>query len=114
MSDTINICEAKVVINKRHGGYGLSRKAIERLIELGCEEAKVVLEEFNDKEYLRSDPLYDIPRHHPLLIQVVEELGEEANGDSAELKVVNIKLGYDIIDYDGLESIGINGYADDY
>ena len=32
----------------------------------------------------------DPPRDHPLLIQVIEELGLEANGPHATLKVVEI------------------------
>jgi hypothetical protein len=47
------------------------------------------------------------PRADPLLVRVVEELGEEANGSFAKLKVVEIPDGvdYQIDDYDGVESI---------
>lgn len=49
----------------------------------------------------------DIPRHDLDLIKVVEELGEDANGRCAELKVVEIPDGVDYVieGYDGLESI---------
>lgn len=46
-------------------------------------------------------------RAHPLLVQVVEELGEKANGRCAELSVVEIPDGtdYEIDEYDGNEHI---------
>ncbi len=46
-------------------------------------------------------------RTDPLLIKIVEELGEEANGRCAELKIVEIPDGTDweIDQYDGLETI---------
>ena len=53
-------------------------------------------------DFLRRDN-----RTHPLLVRVVEELGEAANGKHAELKVVEIPDGveWEIDEYDGLESI---------
>jgi hypothetical protein len=49
----------------------------------------------------------DDKRDHPLLIKVVEELGDKANGPCAELKVVEIPDGikWEIDEYDGNESI---------
>lgn len=49
----------------------------------------------------------DIERHDPVLVQVVEEMGDKANGDHAELKVVEIPddVNYIIEEYDGLEHI---------
>ncbi len=46
-------------------------------------------------------------RADPLLVQVVEELGEAANGACAKLKVVEIPDGvdYEVDEYDGFESI---------
>lgn len=50
---------------------------------------------------------YRIKRDDPMLIQVVEELGEEANGACADLEIAEIPDGieYEISEYDGLESI---------
>lgn len=47
----------------------------------------------------------DVERHDPALVQVVEELGERADGDHAQLKVVQIPddVQYQIEDYDGNE-----------
>lgn len=48
----------------------------------------------------------DIPRHDPVLVKIVEELKEEANGDCAKLVVEEIETPmYRIEDYDGMESI---------
>lgn len=46
-------------------------------------------------------------REHPLVVRVVEELGTDASGRFADLKVVEIPDGvqYTIEEYDGLEHI---------
>lgn len=50
---------------------------------------------------------YDLKRDDPILVQVVEELGKEANGEHAELEVVSIpgNVKWHIDEYDGTESI---------
>lgn len=49
----------------------------------------------------------DIERDDPKLVEVVERLGEAANGDFADLKIVDIPddVEWDIIDYDGMEYV---------
>ncbi len=49
----------------------------------------------------------EIERDDPNLVKVVEELGKEANGRFAELKVVKIpdNVEWEIDEYDGLETI---------
>jgi hypothetical protein len=49
----------------------------------------------------------DFERADPILVQVVEELGNEANGRAAHLKVKDIPPGtlYRIDEYDGNESV---------
>lgn len=46
-------------------------------------------------------------RSDPLMLQVIEELGDEANGGCAELKIVEIPDGtdYELDEYDGIEHI---------
>ncbi len=46
-------------------------------------------------------------RINPKLIQVVEELGEKANGSCAELKIVEVPddVNWTITEYDGLETV---------
>lgn len=48
-----------------------------------------------------------IERNDPLLVQVVETLGREANGFAAELKVVEIPddVVWEITEYDGIETV---------
>lgn len=48
-----------------------------------------------------------IPRHHPLLIQVVEELEEKASGECALLEIEEVPAGrtYKITEYDGKETV---------
>lgn len=63
----------------------------------------------------RSNELYDaltiyegrISRTDPILVQVVEELGEKANGNNAELAIAELPSGtlYRIDEYDGNESV---------
>lgn len=52
--------------------------------------------------YLREEH-----REDPILIEVIEELGDKANGRFANLKVVEIPddLNYVIDDYDGIETL---------
>jgi hypothetical protein len=61
--------------------------------------------DYND-HYVREESLYD-NRHDPLLVQVVEELGDEANGLCARLRIVELPKGtlYRIDEYDGSESV---------
>ena len=81
----------KIVYNGCYGGFSLSLAAWERYIELGGE----------------VDVAHDIPRTDPILVQVVEELGERANGLCAELHIDDLAVGtkYRIREYDGLEYI---------
>ena len=80
----------KVVINICHGGFGLSEKALE-----------IYRKEVNDPQAVE----WRIPREHPVLVRLVEELGEEANARFSELKVVEIPDGIEwtVCEYDGVE-----------
>lgn len=132
----------KIVINKQHGGFGLSEEGIQRYLEI--KGLKFWREENNKfssiigpkywlvpEDQRLSDPnaeewhsmtmaqrqkhnqTYsqqvfsdrDLARDDPVLVQVVEELGEVADSRFSSLKVVEIPAGveWQIDEYDGLE-----------
>ena len=95
----------KVVINRCYGGFSISKKAAEYMAERGSEIAKKDLS--LPSEYFHS---YDYERTDPLLIEAIETLGKEANGDSANLAIIEIPNDMDwyIDEYDGMESIHEN------
>jgi hypothetical protein len=97
----------KVVINSCFGSFGLSNEAMDRLVELGYELTPNPNYNPHEKSifnYKYKVP-WDIDRSDPTLIKVVEELGERANGDFANLEIVEVEWLYSITEYDGLESI---------
>lgn len=83
----------KIVINRSHGGFGLSEEAYKYL---GLD-----WDGYGDK-YADIDSRTD-----PKLIECVETLGEVANGESAELKIVEIPddVDWEIEEYEGKEHI---------
>lgn len=133
----------EIVINKCFGGFGLSDKAYEKMIEYGIPVQRHYKQERDPKTHLYQDqPLnngeviydreltpaeeddfgernyrglwgrywdswIDKNRTHPILIRVIKELGEEANGRHAELNIVEIPEGVDweIDEYDGMEHV---------
>lgn len=119
---------AKIVYNACFGGFSLSPVAIDRYAELkgitiydGCylcpkEEYERIADE-EDKNpigpdrYAKSNALYfchsNIDRADPFLVQVVEELGDKANGSYAKLRIKEVPTGtlYRIDDYDGYETV---------
>lgn len=137
----------KLVINKCYGGFGLSEKALLRLIDLGVpvvpyfaqkrnpetglllpeprNEGDIIIDyahpecDWGDDRdraerhvsfmgrYSASWLRDDKNRSHPLLVQVVESLGDEASGRFGRLRIVEVPDGVDfeIDDYDGQESI---------
>ena len=100
----------KLVINERCGGYGLSEEAVFRYAELKGLTIDVKRTQWytsylvNGKDWMETD----IPRNDPILVQVVQKLGGVANGDYADLKIVEIPAGtkYRIREYDdGFEQL---------
>ena len=47
----------------------------------------------------------NVDRHDPVLVQVVEELGDKANGKYAKLAIAQVSGPYRIDEYDGFESV---------
>ncbi len=83
----------RIVINACFGGFGLSTAAHKMLKKLGAP----------DVEWREN-------RDHPLLVRVVDELGEAASDNIAKLKIVEIPDGVEwhIEEYDGNEWIAEN------
>lgn len=112
----------KVVINDEFGGFGLSDKAFEKLLERkGIEFEKSEKEKFGithyyvaghlgeDEHYLSPYDYYN-DRADADLIAVIEEMGKDANGTFSSLKVIEIPDGIEwhVHEYDGLEHIAEN------
>ncbi len=109
----------KIVINTCYGGFGLSQEAYQKLNEWGIpivdyptsdnfEDEKVIFRGgFSESIPRLWDAWLSDERDNPLLVRVVEELGDAANGPYAKLKVVEIPDGLDYIidEYDGIETI---------
>jgi hypothetical protein len=79
----------KIVINTCFGGFNISK------------EAKALYETITSIEASS----HEMQRDDPVLIKIVEDLGAEANGSYAKLKVVEIPDDVDwaIDEYDGKE-----------
>lgn len=103
----------KIVINKCWGGFGLSKEARIELYKLGCEHLttntskpdKFYAAQYDNKNIY--DDHNDSDRNCPLLVKVVEELGDKANGDYAKLEIIEIpnNIKWEIDNYDGMESV---------
>jgi hypothetical protein len=80
----------KIVINTCHGGFGLSDQAL----KLYCER-KGITQIYH----------WNIERDDPVLIEIIEEMGEASGGSYADLKIVDIPddVFWQIEEYDGKE-----------
>lgn len=90
----------KIVINQCHGGFGLSIKAAQTLIEMGL-DPKYLCAPYNNTVNIK----YTLSRDNEFLVRVVEELGEEASAPFAQLNIIEIPKGveWQIEEYDGKE-----------
>ena len=79
----------KVVYNIYHGGFSLSQEAIDWLAKKG----------YTTKVYSK------MPRHHPLLVECVETLGDKAAGRFSKLKIAEVECYYIINDVNGIEFV---------
>lgn len=84
----------QIVINARHGGFGLSDEALE-LYQAFCRDAHIVPQDYD----------CEIPRDSDQLVSVVKVLGERANSVYSRLKIVTIPddVEWTIHEYDGME-----------
>ena len=82
----------KILYNACFGGFGLSEEAI----------AEYNKRTGNDIKW--SD---DIERDDPVLVAIVEEMGDKANGPYSRIRIAELNVGtkYYIDEYDGRESV---------
>ena len=124
----------KVVYNACYGGFNLSREACKRYWELQGKqvwiedmnwgfivwlvppEERVVKGDWatmTQDERIAYNKQHNeqtwgddrVSRHDPILVQVVEELGDKANGMCAKLAIEEVSGPYRIDEYDGSESV---------
>lgn len=119
----------KIVYNDCFGGFGLSETAYQRYAELAGFQLWCI-EDFGIKHYFKEMPngrdlneMYkvegasfyclDLDRHDPILVQVVEELGNKANDKYSDLKIFETSSNqYRIEYYDGSESVQVPSSLD--
>ncbi len=91
---TMNTEEIEIVINVCYGGFSLSDMAMNKYISIKNLEKYQIREE-------------DIKRDDKDLVKIVKQLGSDAYGTYAELKIVKIPADVDwmIEEYDGKEYI---------
>lgn len=99
----------KIVINDDWGGFGISFEAMQLYAKLS---GFTLATDDYDNEYLipsSGTQIYDsdLQRDDPILIQVIEQLGNKANGIHASLKIVEIPddVEWVIQEYDGIEHV---------
>lgn len=100
----------KVVYNNCFGGFSISHACAVRMAELGNKEAQQMIKDEVDYPSDSSIGFYGIlsftPRHDSILVQAVEELGEDASGSMSELRVYELSGDKYFIDvYDGSETV---------
>lgn len=105
----------KIVYNTCYGGFGISHEAAQEMVKRGHRGAEAALNQ--QKEYGYFDSIYIddfVSRTDPVLVAVVEELGERANGNSARLRVEEIEDNAHVMieDHDGKERLEFVGLCD--
>ena len=105
----------RIVINTQYGGFSLSQQAELRYLELAGIPYTLEPQEDRDTQLRLGSKImingkefnsrYDIKRNDPALVATVRQLGSEASGDYATLKVVEVPTDVDwyIEEYDGKE-----------
>ena len=96
----------KVVVNGCFGGFGVSAQGAEWLLANGADPEKVSVGQSETAGHTWTYVQMGLSRHDPLLVRMVETLGERANGDHARLYVHEMEQPlYRIDEYDGSESV---------
>lgn len=107
----ITTMNRKVVYNNCFGGFSITAEAVQLARQLSGNP--------NWGECVLKDELYPdgtlctlnygqypaVPRHDPILVQVVEQLGDKACGRSSALAIATVDGPYRIVEYDGNETV---------
>ena len=106
----------KIVINKKHGDFLPSKEAILlygekkdlKIIAKQDQVIKTITHYFLNE--VKNENLFaewEIKRNDPVLVEVVEQLGDLANSCYSKLKIVEVPddVKWYIHDYDGIESV---------
>jgi hypothetical protein len=99
----------EIMINDQYGGFGLSKKAV----KLYCEKTNIDYKSHNAGfECGVNDVSATIERTDVNMIQIVKELGSEANGKYCTICIEQIPIkykdSYEIYEYDGKETVRFN------
>ena len=110
----------KIAINANYGGFSLSTRALEMLLDLkGIQFERTGGEskfrgfdywhrgaKHTNENYISEYDLYR-NRTDPDLINVIETLGKDADGFSAEIAIIDIPddVDWQIEEYDGFEHV---------
>ncbi len=94
------------IVYSCYGSFGISQRALDLAKSLAPD----------DIQWIKANMhLFYIERHNPILVRVVEELGEEANTKYAKLEIYEVERGskyrIEVNDYDGHETVM---FPDDY
>lgn len=103
-----------IVINSCHGGFSLSHEAKIQYLKLTGVNYSLQPQPDRDKQTKRGSRIMvngsefhgrSISRDDPALVSVVKQLGRDANGEFAQLKIVKIPADVEWIieEYDGVE-----------
>ena len=81
----------------------LEQREGEDFYTMSLDERQAYNQKYSDETF----GVEDISRDDPVLIEVIEELGDAANGDHAELAIVEIPddVEWEISEYDGSEHV---------
>lgn len=93
----------EVMYNDAYGGFGFSEKAL----KMYCEKKRIEYDSNNKWFTIKMSDKID--RHDIDMLEIVKELGSEANGSHCKIKIEKIpakyKETYKISEYDGLETV---------
>lgn len=95
------------LINKSYGGFGYSQAAVDEYNR----RMKELYPKFKPIKSQCPD-YHDIPRHDPIMIQIVKDIGLDANDRWSNLQILSIPeeyyIGVEIIENEGFERFTMN------